>query len=190
MEFRYNNVSESSINITYNYGNEDFNFNLYMREGYWILHPFDGILLGNKPMSKLVMSELFKNKAFQVMLAKERIPFSILRTSIDLEDTQETDHYEDNRIDGSRNGGNSSGDLAEFIEQHTLEEIIQLERSNLEQKISLYKDILQMMFMNNLGPSDMEFQKIQRVVHIYEEALHNLDHLNGPHYDFRNNNRF
>ncbi|MBP2000834.1 hypothetical protein J2Z69_001865 [Paenibacillus shirakamiensis] len=184
-EFNYSCITESSINITYLYGGEYFNFNLYMKEGVWILHPFDGILLGNMEMSKLVMSDLFQNKSFQVMLAKERIPFSILRTSIDLEG-----HVESNHRNSSRDQSNAPDSILDFIEEHTLEEIIQLEQLELRKKISLYSSIMQHMFMNDLGPSDVEFQRIQQITRIYEKALTSMENLNGPHLDFGNQARF
>lgn len=185
-ELEYHNISETSINIKYNYGGEYFTFNLYNKAGVWILHPFEGILLGNREMSILVMGELFKNKAFQVMLAKERIPFSELRSSIDVEDVSRS-----NPPRNDRSGLDEPTDnLMDFIQQHTLDDIINIEQSHLQEKVTFYKDILQQMFMNDLGPSDPEFQKVQQIVRIYDEALSKMSELAGPDIDFGNRRRW
>lgn len=92
LEFSFEIIDESKINIVYQYGSSSFNFNLFFNYGVWTLHPFDGILLQNKEMCRLIVTDLFKNKDFHVMLARENILLSTLRTSIDLNpETREID---------------------------------------------------------------------------------------------------
>ncbi|GGF83799.1 hypothetical protein GCM10010912_31200 [Paenibacillus albidus] len=173
--FQYQIISPTAINLKYEYGGEYFTFNLFRKDEVWILHPFDGILLGNQAMCVLVVQDLFTNKAFQVMLAKENILFSNLRSSVDLDHpnipiaaSNDRESYED-----------PDDDLMAFVQQHTIEEVIAYEHDLVKQRVAFYKDILQRMFMDDLGPSDREFQKVQEIVRIYEDAADRLSRLNG-----------
>jgi hypothetical protein len=85
IEFSFEVIDRTSINVEYQYGSEKFILNLFNRNGVWTIHPFDGILLHNRELCRHVMIDLFKNKYFQIMLAKEDIRLSELRTSIDLD---------------------------------------------------------------------------------------------------------
>ncbi|KWX78159.1 hypothetical protein AMQ84_10565 [Paenibacillus riograndensis] len=177
--FQYELTSETTINLKYEYGGEYFTFSLYRDDNGWVLHPFDGILLRNQAMCALVAQELFKHKPFQVMLAKEGILFSDIRSTVNLENVntpiaaRNEREYRDNPAD----------DLMEFVQQHSVEEVIDYECSLVGSRISFYREILQRMFMDNLGPSDPEFQKVQDIVRIYEHSLDMLSSLNGPNLD-------
>ena len=177
--FQYELTSETAINLRYEYGGEYFTFNLYRDERGWVLHPFDGILLRNQAMCALVAQELFKHKPFQVMLAKEGILFTDIRSTVNLEHV--------NAPVAARNErevrDTPADDLMEFVQQHSVEEVIDYECSLVGNRISFYREILQRMFMDNLGPSDPEFQKIQDIVRIYEQSLDMLSSLNGPNLD-------
>jgi len=177
--FQYEITSETAINLKYEYGGEYFTFSLFRDNEVWVLHPFDGMLLRNQAMCVLVVQELFKNKPFQVMLAKEGILFSSIRSSVDLENI--------NAPIATRNEREARDDPADelmnFVQQHSLEEVIAYECDIVKSRTSFYKNILQRMFMDNLGPSDAEFQKIQEIVRIYEQTADKLASLNGPNLD-------
>lgn len=177
--FQYELTSETAINLRYEYGGEYFTFSLYRDDRGWVLHPFDGILLRNQAMCALVAQELFKHKPFQVMLAKEGILFSDIRSTVNLDNV--------NAPVAARNDrevrDNPADDLMEFVQQHSVEEVIDYECSLVGSRISFYREILQRMFMDNLGPSDPEFQKVQDIVRIYEQSLDMLSSLNGPNLD-------
>lgn len=184
--FQYELTSETAINLKYEYGGEYFTFSLYRDDRGWVLHPFDGMLLGNQAMCALVVQELFKHKPFQVMLAKESILFSDIRSTVNLENV--------NTPIAARNEREShdspADDMMDFVEQHTVEEVIDYECGLIGSRISFYKEILQRMFMDNLGPSDPEFQKVQDIVRIYEHSLEKLSSLNGPNLDAGRGGRF
>ena len=184
-DFSYQHISESSITLTYQYGGEHFTFNLFLRDGVWIIHPFEGILIGNVEMCSLVMKDLFMNKAFQVMLAKERIPLSELRSSIDFDMIAAPVASRNNRED--RFDGDM--ELLSFIQQHTIDEVIEMEAAVMQGRVEFYQNILQRMFMDGLGPEDSEFQKIQQVTSIYKESIERLSNLNGPHFNFNRRGR-
>lgn len=183
-EFQYELMSNNSISIKYNYGGEVFTFNMYTKEGFWIIHPFDGILIGNRQMCVLVLKELFQNKSFHVMLAREQITFNSILSSIDLSDTEE---YVGTTWERDRRSTDDNP-LMEFIHSHTLEDIIRLEKERLNERISFYRQILQMMFMENLGPDDQEFSTIQRIIHAMESAVEYIEDTKGP--DFLGRRRF
>lgn len=174
--FQYELTSETNVNLKYEYGGEYFTFSLYRDDRGWVLHPFDGILLRNQTMCTLVAQELFKHKPFQVMLAKEGILFTDIRSTVNLDNVnapiaaRNEREYRDNPAD----------DLMEFVQQHSVEEVIDYECNLVGSRINFYREILQRMFMDNLGPSDPEFQKIQDIVRIYEHSLDTLSSLNGP----------
>ncbi|KAI7258241.1 hypothetical protein KC345_g10602 [Hortaea werneckii] len=177
--FQYELTSETAINLKYEYGGEHFTFSLYRDDRGWVLHPFDGILLRNQAMCALVAQELFKHKPFQVMLAKEGILFTDIRSTVNLDNV--------NTPVAARNErevrDNPADDLMDFVQQHSVEEVIDYECSLVGNRISFYREILQRMFMDNLGPSDPEFQKVQDIVRIYEQSLDMLSSLNGPNLD-------
>ncbi|SDF71902.1 hypothetical protein SAMN04488542_115111 [Fontibacillus panacisegetis] len=180
-EFQYELMSNMSIKIKYNYGGEFFTFNMYPKEGYWIIHPFEGILLGNRQMCVLVLKELFQNKSFHVMLAKEQITFNSIRSSIDLSDSEEMIFTTWER-DAKASEGNP---VKEFIQSHTLDDIICLEKERLNERISFYRQILQLMFMQDLGPDDPEFIAVQRIIHAFETAVDHIQGSSGPHFPDR-----
>lgn len=120
------------------------------------------------------------------MLAKEGILFTDIRSTVNLDNV--------NAPVAARNEreprGNPADDLMEFVQQHSIEEVIDYEGKLVGSRISFYKEILQRMFMDNLGPSDPEFQKIQDIVRIYEQCLERLTDLNGPNLDAGSRGRF
>ncbi|AIQ40525.1 hypothetical protein MKZ24_27255 [Paenibacillus sp. FSL R7-0297] len=184
--FQYELTSETTINLKYEYGGEYFTFSLYRDDRGWVLHPFDGILLRNPAMCSLVAQELFKHKPFQVMLAKEGILFTDIRSTVNLDNVNTPVAARNER----ESYDNPADDLMEFVQQHSVEEVIDYECSLVENRISFYREILQRMFMDNLGPSDPEFQKVQDIVRIYEHSLDRLSSLNGPNLDAGRRDRF
>ncbi|RKP48829.1 hypothetical protein D7Z26_20870 [Cohnella endophytica] len=175
MDFTYEILDPATINVRLNYGGEWFDFNLFHKHGEWILHPFDASLLGNPDMCRLVVADLLSNKPFQVMLAKERIMLSHLRTSVDVSG----DGDGRDRIRGGRLGEEAEpsaeldkpDELEEWIASRTLEEILAGELQAMEDKLAFYNKLLQRMFYENLGPGDAEFDRIQEISRIYKDAV-------------------
>ncbi|MEV5026811.1 hypothetical protein [Paenibacillus sp. LPE1-1-1.1] len=185
MEFTYEIISETNINIRFIYGGEWFTFNLFNREGQWVLHPFDSSLIRNKDMSRLVITDLIQHRPFQVMLAKEGIILSELNTSIPLgKEPEFEEEYEelprigrgsDRMFDEQRGPSNHEDvDIDQLIEENELEDLIRLELGLIEARQNMYNQILHRMFMADLGPTDPEFQKIQQIVKAYGEAKSRL----------------
>lgn len=170
LEFSFEIISDSTINIEYIYGSELFKLNLFLRNGYWTIHPFDGMLLQNRELCKLVMIDLFRNKYFQIMLAKENIALSSIRTSIELEPSSEPERLNPAERRGGRQDAPPIDETEEFIGNHSIEEIIQIEHDMLEQRVTFYGDLLKKMFMDNYGPGDYEFDKVQSLVRILKES--------------------
>jgi hypothetical protein len=175
LEFEFEVLTESSIHLRYNYGGEWFSFNLFLRDDVWILHPFEGILLGNKEMCRLVIADLFSNKPFLVMLAKERILLSNIQSSIDL--GREEESVRTTRDFADRSTPVKVDDMDAFIQEHTLEEVIELEKNLVSGRISYFKEVLQRMFMDGLGPDDTEFEQIRDIVRIYEDTLRKFENV-------------
>ena len=75
LDFSFEMLDQHTINVEYVFGSEKFIFNLFYSNDNWTIHPFDGILLKNRDLCRSVMSDLFQNKSFQIMLAKENIYF-------------------------------------------------------------------------------------------------------------------
>ncbi|UHA74794.1 hypothetical protein [Paenibacillus sp. 481] len=183
LDFEFELMSDATINIRYNYGGEWFTFNMFQQEDSWILHPFDGSLLGNRDVCRLVVADLFNHKPFQVMLARERIPLSNIRTSIDLEPestpTSRSRRIDRNPIDDEIIRDGTRDDIDDFIQHHSLEDVLDQEIDYIQNRASLYKEILQRMFMDGLGPTDIEFQKIQEVVRAYSDMLAKVVSINN-----------
>lgn len=184
-DFEFEVVSSAAINLRYNYGGEWFTFNLFLRDGYWILHPFQGILIGNKEMCRLVVAELFSHKPFQVMLAKENIPFSTVRSSVDLEGSGEDEvevrrgSYDFGEDEDAGDSNSDAEDMISFAQRHSIEEVIQYEQHLIRDRIDVYTKILERMFMDGLDPHHSEFQKVQAFIRIYEEAHLKFSELQG-----------
>ncbi|CAM4460000.1 hypothetical protein FHS16_004202 [Paenibacillus endophyticus] len=185
MEFTYEIISESNINLRFIYGGEWFTFNLFNRDEQWVLHPFDSSLIRNKDMSRLVIADLIQHRPFQVMLAKEGIMISELNTSIPLGQQPEPEaEYEQlprisrgsDRIfdEQPSSSGNETIDIDRLIEDNDLEDLISMEVKLIESRQNMYNQILHRMFMADLGPTDPEFQKIQQIVKTYGEAKSRL----------------
>ncbi|SFE85086.1 hypothetical protein SAMN04487969_10822 [Paenibacillus algorifonticola] len=177
LDFSFEMLDEHTINVEYVFGSEKFIFNLFYSNDNWTIHPFDGILLKNRDLCRSVMSDLFQNKSFQIMLAKENIILSSIRSSVNLNPYEEEEPMpEPERLRGERYGGDGGGGRAErselddFINSHTLGEILELERSFIEERTTLFKSVLQKMFMDGLGPGDSEFNQIQELVKAYKRA--------------------
>lgn len=187
MEFTYEIISESNINVRFIYGGEWFTFNLFNRDDQWVLHPFDSTLIRNKVMSKLVIADLLQHRPFQVMLAKEGILLSELNTTIQLEEQQAAEvEYEElplNRrgsdliFDEQRSTIQETVNIDQLIEENDLEDLIKLEVKMIETRQNLYNQVLHKMFMADLGPTDPEFQKIQQIVKTYGEAKARLQSI-------------
>jgi hypothetical protein len=171
-EFSFEVINETNINIEYVYGTEKFILNLFLRQGSWTIHPFDGILLYNRELCRNVMIDLFKNKHFQTMLAKENIFLSSLRTSIDLDPSSQPPESINNR-----GGLDRSGDLQDYIEYNDITDILMQEKHFVEERLGIFKDILHKMFQDNYGPNDKEFNTIQELVRAYNETLARINSL-------------
>lgn len=125
-------------------------------------------------------------QAFSGNAGERKYSFSDIRSTVNLENV--------NTPIAARNEREShdspADDMMDFVEQHTVEEVIDYECGLIGSRISFYKEILQRMFMDNLGPSDPEFQKVQDIVRIYEHSLEKLSSLNGPNLDAGRRGRF
>lgn len=180
--FSFEIVNDSTINIEYVFGSEKFVLNLFLRQGVWTIHPFDGMLLGNRDLCRSVIADLLRNKDFQIMLAKQGIALSSLRTTIDLE--QSASEYDGrSRREPEPEVEPEPGsidDIREFIEYNTIDDIIDLELTQLDNKIAFYGEILKYIFMQNLGPGDPEFDKIQSLQRTFKETRERI----ARHKDF------
>ncbi|MBP1993485.1 hypothetical protein [Paenibacillus eucommiae] len=176
LDFTFEIVGESAINTRILYASEWFTFNIYRKDDVWTLHPFEGILIQNKDMCRLVIADLLKNKYFHVMCAKENILLSELQTSINLQAEPEEIPWipprERQIIDH-----NPFADMQSFIENHSIEDIVELEKQYILNKMSFYKQILESMFMEGYGPTDDDFKRIQSIVAVWSKAY---DQLNAP----------
>ncbi|SFL09494.1 hypothetical protein SAMN03159341_103181 [Paenibacillus sp. 1_12] len=177
LEFEFEIMNGSSINLRYLFGGEWFTFNLYLSDEVWILHPFEGILLGNKEMSRLVIADMFTNKTFLVMLAKERILLSNIHSSMDLGQQSEEQISYRGKIEDQpepANDKDNMDDMDAFIQANSIEEVIEQEKKLVLSRVNYFREILKRMFMDGLGPNDEEFDKVREIVKIYEEAAHKL----------------
>ncbi|MBW7454778.1 hypothetical protein ACFOLF_15045 [Paenibacillus sepulcri] len=170
LDFSFELIDDSIINIHYQYGSTVFIFTLFMRDEEWTLHPFDGILLQNKEMCAIVVTDLLKNKDFHVLLARENITLSALRTSIDLR-PEGSDEYTKPSPQPGRD------EKTDFIEAHSFEEVLQLEKEMVQERIAFFQDIIQRMYMDGYGPEDNEFNKVQSLIRIYKETYERLGTL-------------
>lgn len=175
LDFTFEIMDEDTINIRILYASEWFTFNIYYRDHAWTLHPFDGMLIQNKDMCRLVIGDLFKNKNFHVMCAKENIRLSELRTTIHLDPEVEAAPPDRSRDRDERGRGEPSSDLQAFIDEHSLEEIIEIEKETIQSRAAFYKKILENMFMEGYGPTDKEFMRVQAIVSIWTEAYHKMN---------------
>lgn len=196
MDFTFEILDPATINVRLNYGGEWFEFNLFFKENQWILHPFDAALLGNPDMCRLVVADLLANKPFQVMLAKERILLSTLRTSVDVtgagaggggrRNDRQSDRPADRRFNEDADAEDS---VDQWVRSHTFEEILSQELEGIEHRLELYNTLLQKMFYQDLGPGNEEFDKVQEITRIYKEASHRINRLIDPDNDYRDINR-
>jgi hypothetical protein len=184
LDFTFEILDPATINVRLNYGGEWFEFNLFHRDNQWILHPFDATLLGNPDMCRLVITDLLANKPFQVMLAKERIMLSSLRTSVDVSGAEVRERDRD-RGRGPRPRYDSDIDLDieveadeededsvdRWIRSHSFGEILTQEVQMVEQRLELYNALLQKMFYQGLAPGNEEFDKVQEITRTYKEAV-------------------
>ncbi|WP_256761687.1 hypothetical protein [Cohnella sp. WQ 127256] len=180
MDFTFEILDSTTINIRFNYGGEWFEFNIFYKENQWILHPFDANLLGNPDMCRLVIADLLANKPFQVMLAKERIMLSQLRTSVDVSGSYDQDppirgrKFEEDREEETTDA------LDNWIRSHSFEEILTQELQGIEGRLELFNSLLQKMFYENLGPGNVEFDKVQEITRIYKDAASKMNVLIDP----------
>lgn len=179
MDFTFEILDPATINVRLNYGGEWFEFNLFFKENQWILHPFDATLLGNPDMCRLVVADLLANKPFQVMLAKERILISTLRTSVDVSRAEERGRGSDRRYDEDIET-DTEDTVDKWIRSHTFEEIISQELQSIELRLELYNALLQKMFYQDLGPGNEEFDKVQEITRIYKDAANRMKGLIDP----------
>lgn len=185
LEFSFELMDDSQINIYYQYGSTTFMFNLFTQYGEWTLHPFDGILLQNKEMCALVVAELLKNKDFHVLLARENITLTSLRTTIELNPRTVPAERQ------QRRGTDSNyDDKTDFIESNTFEDILEMEKEQLQERIAFFQDIISRMYMDGYGPEDEDFNKVQTLIRIYKETLQRLSDINGFDMKRRNDRRW
>lgn len=178
MDFTFEILDPTTINIRFNYGGEWFEFNLFMKQNQWILHPFDASLLGNPDMCRLVVADLLAHKPFQVMLAKERIMLSRLRSSVDVSGNEGSERIRGGRFaDEEENIDNPVDSLDDWIRSHTFEEILAKELQGVEERLRHYQGLLQKMFYENLGPGNVEFDKVQEITRIYKDTAGRLTEL-------------
>lgn len=92
-------------------------------------------MIQNREICSLIVSELLRNKDFHVMLAKEKIILSQLRTSVNLQQ-DESDEWVADR----RNADYSSHDdeLIDYIGNHSFEDMLQLEQEKIEARVQLF----------------------------------------------------
>ncbi|GIP13796.1 MULTISPECIES: hypothetical protein [Paenibacillus] len=186
-DFSFSQQSPTAYTIRYVYGGEPFNFDLFMKEGAWILHPFEGILIANREMCYLVMCELFKHKPFQVMLAKQQIPFSDIRSSIDLQNINDPISIINDRDPAP---DYHRDEITAFVEENTVEDVIDIECNHLRERIDFYGAILERMFMSGLGPGDQEFDTIKNIVSTYQNAESRISDLLGPRFNNEDRRRW
>jgi len=190
LDFTFEILDPTTINVRFNYGGEWFEFNLYSKQNQWILHPFDASLLGNPDMFRLVVSDLLAHKPFQVMLAKERIMLSQLRTSIDVSGNRYDQDRERGRGGRYEDEAEENDDpIEDWIRNHTFDEILAQELQVVEERLQLFNTLLQKMFYENLGPGNLEFDKVQEITRIYKDAAGRLDGLIDPDSFLRDRNK-
>ncbi|MWC27816.1 hypothetical protein [Paenibacillus sp. MMS18-CY102] len=197
LDFSFEIIDETRINMQYRYGSAMFTFNLYYQQNNWTLHPFDGMLLQNREMCRLVVAELLQHKDFHVMLARENITLSALRTSIDLQPQDSPARDVDSSGEQERFGSRSRSrrnhledgpDLLDtFIEENTFEDIVQMERERMEKRMGFFRRIIEKMFMEGYGPEDEEFRNVQAIIRIYKDAYDQLSDLGN--FDIRPDDR-
>lgn len=176
LEFTFEIIDEAKINIQYKYGSQFFNFNLFCSNAEWKLHPFDGILIENREMCRLVVSDLLQNKDFHVMLAKEKIVLSRLRTTVNLQSDDSEEFERDHRWDDR---SSQNDELMDYIENHSFEEVLELEKQQLGARVDFFQQIIQRMFMEGIGPEDPDFRKVQSLIKIYKDTIESLGDING-----------
>lgn len=193
LEFSYEIINEDTINIEYVYGSENFILNLFQKDSTWTLHPFDAILISNKELCRNVVAELIKNKYFQIMLAKEQIMLSGIRTTINLQEDMDDNHityrnghrreYRNDEWNDYKDSSKISDesklatDVRELIEYNSFEDILTKELNEVEQKITLYGKVLEEMFMADYLPGNQEFDRVLALVNIYKEMKKKLEHM-------------
>jgi hypothetical protein len=190
LDFTFEILDPTTINIRFNYGGEWFEFNLFLKQNQWILHPFDASLLGNPDMCRLVVADLLAHKPFQVMLAKERILLSQLRSSIDVSGNEGAERVRGGRFEDEDDViDNPADSLDDWIRNHTFEEILNIELHGVEDRLRHYQALLQKMFYDNLGPGNVEFDKVQEITRIYKDAAGRLTELIDPDSFLRDRNK-
>ncbi|TFE22839.1 hypothetical protein [Cohnella luojiensis] len=187
MDFTFEILDSSTINIRFNYGGEWFEFNLFFKQEQWILHPFDASLLGNPEMSRFVIADLLANKPFQVMLAKQRILLSNLRTSVDVSGTRDPDRVAGGRFDDYEDT-DTTDEVDDWIRSHTFQEILTQELQAVDRRLQLFNSLLQKMFYENLGPGNEEFDKVQEIARIYKDASSRMSGMIDPDSYLRDRN--
>lgn len=187
LEFSFEIIDETKINIQYKYGSQFFNFNLFWSTGNWTLHPFDGILIENREMCSLIVADLLKNKDFHVMLAKEKIVLSRLRTTVNLQPDDSEEFEVNPRIDDR---SSQSDELMGYIENHSFEEVLELEQQQMQARVDFFQEIIQRMFMEGIGPEDPDFRKVQSIIQIYKDTFDKLGNINDNHMGDYNNKRW
>ncbi|GFZ77393.1 hypothetical protein GCM10008018_23650 [Paenibacillus marchantiophytorum] len=181
LDFSFEIIDAYTINTKILYANEWFTFNIYEKDQVWTLHPFDGMLIRNKDMCQLVMNELLKNKYFHVMCAKENILLSEIRTTVDLSDRPSPAMPERNpREERPPQDQDELEDVQSFMDYHSLEEIMEIERAIIHKRLSFYKRMLEVMFMQGAGPADKEFMQIQAIFTTWKEAYEKMNGFSEP----------
>lgn len=76
-----------------------------------------------------------------------------------------------------------------MIRNHTFDEILAQELQVVEERLQLFNTLLQKMFYENLGPGNLEFDKVQEITRIYKDAAGRLDGLIDPDSFLRDRNK-
>ncbi|OPH60435.1 hypothetical protein BC351_18250 [Paenibacillus ferrarius] len=176
LDFTFEIIDEFTINTKILYANEWFTFNIYEKDQVWTLHPFDGMLIRNKDMCQLVVNELLKNKYFHVMCAKENILLSEIRTTVDL-GNRANPALPEPRPREERPVDDEPEDVQSFMDNHSLDEIMEIEKEIVHTRMSVYKQMLEIMFMQGASPTDKEFVQIQSVFTMWKEAYEKITGL-------------
>lgn len=121
------------------------------------------------------------------MLAKEKIVLSRLRTTVNLQPDDSEEFEVNPRIDDRSSQGD---ELMGYIENHSFEEVLELEQQQMQARVDFFQEIIQRMFMEGIGPEDPDFRKVQSIIRIYKDTFDKLGNINDNHMGDYNNKRW
>ena len=67
--------------------------------------------------------------------------------------------------------------MKSFMDYHTLDEIIDMEKQIIHKRMTFYKQMLEVMFMQGAGPADEEFIQIQSIYGMWKGSYEKLNGL-------------